>query len=769
MSERTPSHPATTYSNEPRTSVRAAHGGHHHLADSLDVAAFYVIVLVVAMRPLLSETYYSGLESVSRQSASLGDPTPATTAWLDFAFWAAAVAAAVGALLQRRRWHLTGIEIGAGILLVAAVISTLAASNKRLAINGSANWLTALALVMLMANLCRDRMRIGLLLAALGASGLASMARCTMQVKADFADTRQHYEKTKTDFWAKQGVPLDDPRVELYERRLRAGEASGFFALSNTQGAWLSLAGFSILGLRGLVIRKRWPANGLLVVALATFAMIWWTGSKGAMIAATIGLVAWVVLTRVQDDLRSRWRLALAGGWLCVAGLVCATITYGAATGRLPTDSLRFRWNYWQVARQIITDHVATGVGALNFDSAYLARKPIQYPEEIRDPHNFVLAVLAQWGLLGGVGLVFVLVGASIVSGRIWGRREPTDGPPPMYDPLVRLQWIVAIAIGFFILRVWLMRGWLGDTSGSAYVFFDLGLYGLTWIVGFAGLRWLARGGWTGDLDCCQVACLAGVLAFLLHSLIDVAMLYPGTLMPFAAMAGILLVVGPAGRKLGAATVGGAGPAAIAVVGTLALVVFTLVPVSRSNSLLSQARFLTPDPTQARRLYEQAAEVDPLDPTAPADLAGLLAASGDPADRAAALQAIGQATVRDPQQVGLYRMKAGLLEQSYRQTRSMADLIAAVGTARKVALMYPSSPDDHVMLGDLLVEVAAAEGGGESLGEAAIHYRTALDLDAARGPQEVRRWPPARRQLVETCLRRLQKPTTTRPAGDPTT
>lgn len=725
-------------------------------AARLDAAAFYLVLLIVAMRPMLGETFSSNLDAMSRVADAVGEPTPATTAWLDFAVWAAAIATALASFLVKRAWRLTGVEWGGLVLVVAATISSLAASNQRLALNASTNWLTALVLVSVVANLSRDRMRMGLLLAALAASGMATVARSGMQVAVEYPETREHYEEVKDDFWARQNVSPDDSRVTLYERRLDAAEAGGFFALSNTNGIWLALAGFASLGLSGLVWRTRRLRFLLWVPAAMAFAAILLTGSKGALLATGIGLFIWLILVRYQLELQDRWRLTLLGGWLCLVGLISVGVTYGVAKGGLPGDSLQFRWNYWQVTQGIIAEHLVTGVGALNFDHAYLAHKPAEFPEEIRDPHNFILSILAQWGLLGGLGLLAVFVGGSIVAARTWGVREPTDAPPPVYDPeakVLSLQWVVAVAIGFVLLRIWLLRGWLIQDTGPAYVFFDIGLYGMIWILVFAGICWVVRGGWTGDIDMCQVGCLAGALAFVLHGLIDLAMFFPGALTPFAVMVGVLLADKPRpGRQADTAS-RPAVPLILCATGALALVVLVLIPVSRADSLLQRARYRATSLAEQLALYEAAMRADPLDPTAPLELAFAHAGSGG--DLSEALQYLNEAIRRDPQQAGLYRSRAQLHEMSFWRTGAMTDLVGAVGSARRLVSMYPESPDDHLFLADLLARHLDADEEESTLEEAIVHYQRALELDEARHPTELRRWPASRRRAVEEKLAQL--------------
>ena len=397
------------------------------LARWLEASALFVLLLVVAMRPLVTETYESARDPISQAIDVPVSLTPAATAGFDLAIWFAAAAAAVAAGRRRLAWRWTGLEIGWLFMLTGAVLSTVVASNKRLAINCSADWLTAAVLAAAMANLCRDRRRAALVLAVVVASGLTSAARCVMQKRFEYADTWQQYQQMKADFWRKQGVPLDDSRVDLYERRLRAREASGFLALSNAQGAGLALAGFAALAV--MTLRSRGPAQRVVLALLAAILLscIHATGSRGAMLAALLSLGLLAAVWHFREVLRRRWRPLLAAAWLAIAVAAAGVVVYGRSHGGLPGSSLNFRWQYWQVTRAIIADHFLVGVGAGNFDRVYLSYKPIAFPEEIKDPHNFLLSIFAQWGVLGAAGLAAALVGASAVAARCWGRGDEPD------------------------------------------------------------------------------------------------------------------------------------------------------------------------------------------------------------------------------------------------------------------------------------------------------------------------------------------------------
>ncbi|MEP0842477.1 MAG: O-antigen ligase family protein, partial [Phycisphaerae bacterium] len=400
----------------------------------LEGAAFLVLLLVTAMRPLLAETYESSAPLFAGALADLKSPTPATTAGFDLAIWLSAVAATLARLLHRRRWRPTGLELGLAFALLAAIISTWTAGNKRLAINASVDWLSAGALVIVLANLCRDRRRTGLVLAAIIASGLASAAASVLQVTVDFERTREEYERNKADLW-KDRAP-DDPHIQLYERRLRANEATAFLSHSNVAGSLFLLAGFAALAAGGMAGQRpiRWLAYA---AGAALLAVIPLTGSKGALLASLAGVVLMAGLFAAR-----RWparypRGAFAALAAATAGMAGLAVLLARARGGLPGASLDFRWNYWEVTARIARDHLWTGVGALNFDRAYLACKPIAFPEEIKDPHNFLLSVLVQWGLPGLIGLLLALSGGAWVAWRRWvgelrmaDRGSRTEGDP---------------------------------------------------------------------------------------------------------------------------------------------------------------------------------------------------------------------------------------------------------------------------------------------------------------------------------------------------
>jgi hypothetical protein len=750
-------------------------------ADLLDAAALLILLLVVAMRPLISETYYSAVQPMVR-AAGADLITSATTAWFDVAIWTAAICAAGAALLRRDRWRLTGVEVGWLVLAVAAILSTVSASNKRLATNAVVDWLSIVAIIFLLTNLCRDRRRIVLVLAVLMATGFASAVKCILQERAEFRETRELYEQTKAEFWQRQGVALSDPQVELFERRLRGAEASGFLPHSNTQAALLSLAGFAALAISDLCRRSRHAQVLVRAGALLLFATILTTGSRGAIGAAALGLLLWFAAGYCEPLLRRCWRGVLVVAWAVAIAAAVGVWGFGQSRGGLPGSSLEFRWQYWQIARDIIAENPWTGVGALNFDRAYLPHKPIDYPEEIKDPHNFILSTVAQFGLLGGAGLLLAMVGGSWVAARNWSRTgpEPAEVGRSADEGKAWAPFAAVVVIGFVLLRVWMMRQlWLSDDVGNrAAAMFDLGAYGLLWVVAFVGALWIAetfrapRDLGTGA----AAACACGAIAFLLHNTIDFAIFYPATLTAFAAVCGICFAAGrPCGTGVSPVRnaratpnlphLSAAVPLPLAVAGALATIFLVAGPVARTESLLADAR-ATLNLRQSISDLQAAAAADPLDPTALEELAPAAARTESDAGLDLAIQASDDAILRDPESADLYRLLSRLQEARFHRTGSETAMMAAIGAARQALSLYPSSPEGHLDLAGIFARAAAQKTSPELALEAINQYEKALALDQARpGTDEPRKRSREWREDIEKRIARLREIAASQPAS----
>jgi tetratricopeptide (TPR) repeat protein len=261
-----------------------------------------------------------------------------------------------------------------------------------------------------------------------------------------------------------------------------------------------------------------------------------------------------------------------------------------------------------------------------------------------------------------------------------------------------------------------------------------------------------------------------GLVGFLLHAMVDVAMFYPATMTTFFAAAALALAIGrrDAGEEVRPRPVWRAAAPAAAGAVWLAHFVFVWMPTDALQDALSAARRAarveTGDPLKggnALRLYTAAAKANVWDPTAPAEMSDWLSsravamggrAADDEVHRVLyeAVRWAGVAAARDPKNIAIYRSLVDLHALRERLFDRVLDARAAVGAAQMAADLYPGSPRERLVLADRLAALAQREPAAELFDAAIEQYDNALVLDAARpGIQEIRRWPPEFRRAVE--------------------
>jgi O-antigen ligase len=224
----------------------------------------------------------------------------------------------------------------------------------------------------------------------------------------------------------RQGIPLQPEARRLLEQRLKASrEPFGLFALANTFAGLLAV--MTLVGL-GLV---RWPVNvwswmrmlmPRLAVGACGFCLVL-TKSRTAWVGLFCGLIWWGLhqMTNGRETpsavaaARKRTRMLF---WLVAScGLIGVAFAAAIASGGLDhavlaeaPKSLRYRWEYWQGSWETIREHFWLGTGPGNFRDHYLAHKRPESSEEIADPHNFVLDVWANAGVVGLLALLACVV-----------------------------------------------------------------------------------------------------------------------------------------------------------------------------------------------------------------------------------------------------------------------------------------------------------------------------------------------------------------------
>ncbi len=761
----------------------------------LEKICLFVLIGLVALRPLVPETYESAGSAVAVALNELADPTPALTLIFDvvilgcLAVWLAARAA--GSPTPYRR---TGLEWGLVLVVFAAAISSWVAGNRRLAINASIDWLCGVVLAITLVQLMRHRWQRRMLLAAVVASACVQAVLCCEQYLAGFDETLEHYESIKEQFWAQQGVGLDSDKVILFEGRLKAREASGSLPHSNIAGSYLVLCGFAALGVcfewwrrcrrrRSAIDWVR--AFGCTSVPALIVAAALLTKSLGALLAGLAGLIVWTVTHLLSSRIRPHRSRALVLGWLFVIGGLAAVVGHGLSRGSLPGVSLAFRWQYWRASSELIADHPLTGIGRENFGRRYLQYKPIQSPEEISNPHNLFVQASADWGLLGLAGVLAMLVGGSIaVTGRRAGAVEGMIESKP--DAPHRLEkersagkashrhstiaWMVALG-AFVILGRLLLLG----TTDPNYLYYTGAVTGIAWLIGFAALA-LADADTRDEPDrgpgVITTAVAVGLFAFLLHDMINFAMFVPAAANTFFALLayciadradgkGEVVALSPARRWV---------PAGAAAIAVLLVCAVGLMPVARMASRLHlakvKARALPDGPLEEHPSYimfQSASRADTLDPTPQVECARWLTAVAlsDPKHRRDAWPlaaiAIDEAIRRDPFDVRLRRMQMHLFQAKAEQRGATKDYRAAIDAARSALELYPLDPGGLASLADRLSAAGQALGSKEYLSEAVERYQGALVLDDARLEWEsLRRFPPGRLDQINAQIERTR-------------
>jgi hypothetical protein len=791
----------------------------------LETTSLFVLLAVVALRPLIAESYDSAGSSLTEALGAVSDPRPLHTLVIDLLILLAALGAAFAYARGGRRYRKTGMEWGFLLIAVAAAASCVVAGNKRLAVNATLDWLCGPILAMALVQLLRGPWARRLLLAAVLASAAVQSAQCIEQATVGFDETWKHYQSIREDFWARQAVSLDSPKVDQFERRLQAREATGFLQHGNIAGSYLLLCALTALGLCVDCWRRWWTPTDLLEaaaagkgflsaigctgIAVATVVALVLTKSRGAMYAGAVGLAGFAGAGLVEwfsqrpsraeavDPRAERKRRRLARGdirslpvaarivssppenvgitmrerrmifialWGLFAVGVLAVVGYGWVKGTLPGSSLMFRWQYWTAALQMFLRYPLTGVGRENFGRHYTQFKSIESPEEVANPHNLLVQAACDWGVIGLLGLLALLVG--------WTWRLACTSTTPLSHQAPARKDARGVWVGWALALFLVVTAGRIPLLGSAdvnFLYYASMTAGVVWLIAFGIIA-------SPDLGLPTFghrAATAAALAFLVHELINFALFVPATATTFFALVALTLTPGvreaedapppsPGLRRL---------PAAGCLLGLVVLTALGLVPVARAERNLDEARArsstlfsgsIAAQPAHA--YFDAASAADPLDPTADIEHAEWLAAFAEAVPQQfvfaheAAIDALRRTTARDPHSIRIPRISARLRLALAERTHRPEDYVAAVSDATRALALYPANPGDWVALADVQAAAGEATSSNEWLQEAALNYAHALKLDDQRLAWEtIRRLRPSEKSAIEAKLARVRE------------
>lgn len=772
-----------------------------HWANRLEGLALWIVLAVVCGRAVVqerSDTEQLGL--VNRLQGALANvegPGPTLSLTFDgIILSAAALTAVAGAVRGGYRRRLTLIEIAVGLMLVASIGSLGEASNKRLAINVACDRIACVLVLLVVGNTVRRWWQVRAGMAAIAATAVTFAVFCMTQVR-ELDETRRWLRDHRAEAVASGRISADDPMVELLERRAMAGEANGFFSHSNIAGGYLAACAMAVAGLGIARLRVRGRTFrvlfGVVTVLLAgvIFVGVLLTHGRGALAAIVLCVLGWLILgsvwyhwSRIRNLLIGRRYYVLAGAWILVVLMASSVVAYGRHRGGLPGSSLDFRWHYWMGAWDVFTRHWRFGVGAGNFDRHYVRYKPVEYAEEIKDPHNLIATAASEWGIVGVGATVLLVFGLSLALCRPGeSRRTGSEASPVGSGSRPGITWLwLAAPLGAVLLARTLA------TPRELWVIWAM-VPGCIWSV--SAILLSLDSDQTTRFEDDALPLMGGLVAALMVVVIDntisFSMVYAGSACTFFALGGLAIAV----RRLEAPLATGAGVGGLnshhsarprwtwssltlaAVLAMSAIVYWPLLVTSvwAAEEDLNRAREALV-PADVLTAYSESMRADSLDPMAAEELAGwALKQEGArlPGGRSGADLAVEAATIavsRDPGDYRHHRTLAGAYAARHAVAGDANDVGRSVEAMARAVGLYPELPALRFDYGEVLALAATVQRDGKVLKEAADQMRLALQMDDRRPSGEIRRFTPTQRARLQERIKSLETlPLSSRKAG----
>ena len=507
---------------------------------------------VIALRTTITE---GPTTQSSTFATNLGDSlyslSVSTVLILAFALWLVWSICSKSFIYRR-----TGMEIGLGIFCIGAFVAGLTAADKRLAITDITVLLAPLLTAFLLIQILDSQAKIKLMLAVVAALGVISVYQCAEQFFVTNQMTIEQYEQDPQSMLAPLGIAPDSFQQFLFEHRLYSKGVRGYFTTRNSAGSFALMSLFACIALFIDKFKNRrsdkqdiWYLLGCSLGILAILFSLGLTRSKGAFIGLFFAAAAFIIFLFIGNWLKAHKRVVLTICLLLVIVGGGAVISYGLCHGRLPGgSSMLVRWQYWHASGQMYADHPLTGVGPGNFGDFYTRYKPAAALESVADPHNFPLSILTQYGPLGLLGFLVMLLMP------LWRLTAPTSGGASaktnQLQPTFRTQTIIflaAISITLLFIRPIFMPETFAEAL-DVIIYVVVTMYvapAAVFIIAFvlfAGPLLETRDTKSGICNTnTTIAVFCALLGVALHNLIDFAIFEPGVLTTFCALLACLI------------------------------------------------------------------------------------------------------------------------------------------------------------------------------------------------------------------------------------
>ncbi len=712
------------------------------LARILTAAALFLVSLVVIMRPL----------SPLDPGGSLASNALALLLLFGLCLLLSARALDGGIKIPR-----TSLNIPMLVFAAAVLVSMFTASYFKAAVLSAQDFLGYVVLFFLVVLLAADdrRMRRYLLFLLL-ASAAVTVAIGLHQHLWGFDDMLKRIRLQPETVMSELGIGKES--WPDYVSRAETRELFSTFVLSN------SFAGFLILTLpitAALLWQRLYTKNrkqrllaGLpLALLLAGEAVcLYLTRSKGGWLALVLAALL-APIVGVGMGIGKRYKLAglALAALIMVGGISTYFLAPDLFLPQRPLESMGVRVGYWQGAWQITKHHPLLGVGLGGFSNRYLWYK-LPAAREVQSAHNNFLQVLVEMGAVGFACFlgVWVMLFAGLKrfrhgAGKVTPTPEKADTnrqhkkrrKPPTEQPLtIHILGLVAGPAAMFLLYGF------GELQGNWVLPLSL-----IWLVFYATqARADGAGNQLPDPQPLRWGLTVGIMAFLVHSLVDIDLYVPGIAASvFVVLAYLALEMRSGEAKDWHWRPGWKGRLVVWSCSIVLVTVFAngvYFPLSESTA----RKQIPPDVPrrEAMRRLEKAATLGPDDAEAYENLGHLYFISGD---INGAKRCFERGLELKPESfVGYQKLAAVYRALGIQDPRQLQDAERFLQEALK---RYPTLPDLHLELAEVLADTGRAQ-------EAINEYAQAIKL-AELATQRVRRFTEEKTKKIRSIMAELEK------------
>jgi len=683
-------------------------------------------------------------------------------------------------------WRKTALIGPAILMLIASVVSSTVASNKHTALIAVVNLLSCFLLAILLIQLMDKPWKQRLLLCAITATGVVMAYRCWEQKYHETPEMLQNFNENPARFLTDQGYEPGTYAAYQYADRIKSQDIGGFFAISNTAGSFFIMSITATFALLWNSIRQKRSTAGRItsetyallllgtLIILSQIVGLFITKSKGAIAAWIASLILLVVLWQSRNFLRRHWRSAIVAAIILIMPATIAVAAYGLHHGRLPSNSLWVRWQYWQASGKMIAEHWFTGVGAENFGQHYTRYMSPAAPEVVKDPHCLPIAIWSQWGLAGIAGFCWAILAVFIKLAR------PSNFIPaqPENKTSKHMSWItglILIAGIIFIRRINSSFDIHPDELISVYIVSFI-VPAAVWLIAFILIHSATSPDNTIEQQARSVVPVVlgcGLLGFLLHNSIDFAFFQPGVMCCFFAITALAIAAKQQDYPDSQRQLAKTAFSRILIIVTSLIILCAMwakiiVPVATAQKNMKQAYQQNQSPTQSIHYAEKAADIDRLDPAGPYLVGRVYMAlwqNAKPYNQKLfekTITAFNNAIERDPANFRYYRQLSQLYKAACRRRPNNPELLdKTYYYAEKALDRYPSKSE-------LLIDYARTSALLNKPEQALEAYRKTLKNEEAFLSQQKQMFPdriklvprlkPDLRQQTESEIKRLKEP-----------